>query len=186
MNPLFSAAVDVQDFCSERGWRFCFIGGIAVLKWGEPRLTLDVDLTLLTGYGNEEPFIEDLVSRFAARVDDAAGFARRHRVVLLRSDNGTPVDVALGALPFEERSVGRAVPFDIGDGSSLRVCRAEDLIVHKVFAGRDRDWVDVEGTAIRQSGALDTGLIWSELRPLLALKEDAAGEARLAEILRSA
>jgi hypothetical protein len=55
--------------------------------------------------------------------------------------------------------------------------------VHKVFAGRDRDWADVEGVVIRQAGALDTELIWSELRPLLVLKEDRDAEERLAALL---
>lgn len=183
MNPLFAAASEIEQFCVQRDWDFCFIGGIAVLKWGEPRLTLDVDLTLLTGYGNEEPFIEALVSGFRGRVEDTAGFARRHRVVLVRSDNGVPIDIALGALPFEERAVRRASRFDVGEGHALRVCSAEDLIVHKAFAGRDRDWVDVEGIVIRQSGSLDLELIWSELRPLLALKEDHGAELRLRELL---
>lgn len=183
MNALFTAATEVEQFCGHRGWGFCFIGGLAVLRWGEPRLTLDVDLTLLTGYGNEEPFIEALVSAFAGRLEDTAGFARQHRVVLLRSGNGTPIDVALGALPFEQRAVSRALPFDVGEGHTLRVCSAEDLVVHKVFAGRDRDWADVEGVVIRQAGALDTELIWSELRPLLVLKEDRDAEERLAALL---
>lgn len=47
MNPIFAAALEVQAFCRERGWRFCFIGGLTVQRWGEPRLTQDVDMTLL-------------------------------------------------------------------------------------------------------------------------------------------
>lgn len=48
MNGLFSAAELVQDLCEREGWEFCFIGGLAVQRWGEPRVTRDVDLTLLT------------------------------------------------------------------------------------------------------------------------------------------
>ena len=46
MNPIFAAALEVQDFCRSRGFRFCFIGGLALQRWGEPRLTQDVDLTI--------------------------------------------------------------------------------------------------------------------------------------------
>ena len=53
MQDLFLLADDVQSFCQVRGWRFCFIGGIALQRWGEPRLTGDVDLTILTGLGRE-------------------------------------------------------------------------------------------------------------------------------------
>ena len=36
MNGLFEVARDLQGFCDAQGWRSCFIGGIAVLRWGEP------------------------------------------------------------------------------------------------------------------------------------------------------
>ena len=60
MNPIFAAALEIQEFCRARLWRFCFIG-VAVQRWGEPRLTQDVDLTLLTGFGTEEAFVSALL-----------------------------------------------------------------------------------------------------------------------------
>jgi hypothetical protein len=44
------------------------------------------------------------------------------------------------------------------------------LIIHKVFAGRDKDWGDVESVLIRQRIKLDLSLIRQELKPLLKLK----------------
>jgi hypothetical protein len=44
MNELCRVALDVQRECEKRGWGFCFISGLAVQHWGEPRLTRDVDL----------------------------------------------------------------------------------------------------------------------------------------------
>jgi hypothetical protein len=46
---LIQAAEQFQEFCASQHWRFCFIGGLAVQRWGEPRFTADVDLSLLTG-----------------------------------------------------------------------------------------------------------------------------------------
>ena len=57
MNDVINAAAELQAVCVAEGWRFCFIGGIAVLRWGEPRETVDVDLTLLTGFGDEALFV---------------------------------------------------------------------------------------------------------------------------------
>ena len=74
MNPLFTAALEVQDLCRRQGWRFCVIGGLAVLLWGEPRLTRDIDLTILAEFGNEEPVIDGLLSRFTAQFDNAREF----------------------------------------------------------------------------------------------------------------
>ena len=33
---VLAAAGEVQHFCQERNWHFCFIGGVAVQRWGEP------------------------------------------------------------------------------------------------------------------------------------------------------
>lgn len=183
MNPLFAAALDLQHFFEARQWRFCFIGGLAVQRWGEPRLTLGVDCTLLTGFGHEAGYIDALLAAFAGRVDKPREFALSHRVLLLYGSSNVPLDIALGAMPFEERSIERASAFDIGDGRSLLTCSAEDLIVFKAFAGRERDWLDIETIIVRQRQALDLGVIRHELIPLLDLKEDADAEARLRRLV---
>ena len=171
MNELIRVAADLQEFCAARRWRFCFIGGLALQRWGEPRETIDVDLTLLTGFGGETAFIGALLDRYAGRIDDAADFAGANRVLLLRSASGVGIDVALGALPFEESVVARATPFAFPGDAPLRTCSAEDLIVLKAFAARGRDWVDVEGVIARQAGALDWAYIDAQLGPLAALKD---------------
>jgi hypothetical protein len=183
VNGLFAAALDLQQFFEARSWRFCFIGGLAVQRWGEPRLTLDIDCTILTGFGDEARYVGELLAAFEGRIDQAKQFALAHRVLLLYGPSRVPADVALGAMPFEERAVGRASPFSIGQGQSLLTCSAEDLVVFKAFAGRDRDWLDIESVIVRQGSALDIGQIWSELTPLLELKEDSETEPRLKRLL---
>ena len=148
------------------------IGGLAVQRWGQPRETVDVDLTLMTGFGSEEPFIQALLKRFPGRIADAAGFARTNRVLLLRSDTGVGIDVALGGLRFEETVVSRATRFEFPGDTPLLTCSAEDLIVLKAFAARGQDWVDIEGVIVRQTGRrLDWTYIDEQLGPLAALKE---------------
>jgi hypothetical protein len=41
----------------------------------------------------------------------------------------------------------------------------------KAFASRPRDWIDVEGIIVRQTGKLDWTYIDQQLRPLAELKE---------------
>jgi len=182
MVDVLATAVEVHRLCERRGWKFCFIGGIAVQRWGNPRFTVDVDLTLLTGYGSEERFVDAMLEDLEARRADARQFAVLHRVLLARSKKGVDVDVALGALPFEERSVARASVWSLAGGTELRTCSAEDLIVHKVFAGRDRDWDDVRGVLARKHGKLDWAIIRDELLPLLELKEAPEAMQRLDKI----
>jgi hypothetical protein len=168
---LVQAASQLQRFCVEQDWQFCFIGGFALQRWGEPRLTSDVDTSLLTGFGNEELFVDALLGRFHARTADQREFALRNRVLLLIADNDVPPDVALAALPFEERAIRRATPFEYQQGVDLITCSAEDLIIFKAFAARDQDWIDVQQILVRQWNHLDLGYIYRELAPLCELKE---------------
>jgi len=186
VNPIFAAALEVQAFCRARRWKFCFIGALAVQRWGEPRLTQDIDLTVVTPFGAEEPYVDAFLDRFPGRLADAREFALQNRVVLLRSDSGIPIDVALGAMPFEERATDRATDFVLQEGVALTTCSAEDLVVLKTFAGREKDWLDIEGIALRQHGRLDENLIWAELTPLLDLKDAPEAGVRLRAILASA
>lgn len=186
MNHLYVAAGHVQELCRAEGWPYCFIGGLAVLRWGEPRLTRDVDVTIVAGFGAEDPVITSALDRFASRINDPIDFARHNRVLLLRDDNGIPIDIALGALPFEERAAQRATGFAFDPDLELTTCSAEDLIVMKSFSGRDRDWSDVAGIVTRRGSNLDLELIWFELHPLLQVKDDHNAAERLRAMLEDA
>jgi hypothetical protein len=172
MNPLLEAALGLQNLLDSRNWRFCVIGGLALLRWGEPRFTRDVDLALLTGFGHEEDYIFPLLEAgYKGRIADAAGFARRHRVLLVAAPNGVPVDIALAALPFEAQAVERATLFEFVPGCSLRTCSAEDLIILKLFAFRAQDLVDVESIGALRGESLDWTYVMDNLAPLAAAKE---------------
>jgi hypothetical protein len=170
VTEVFQAAAELQAVCQSQAWKFCFIGGLALQRWGEPRETADADLTLLTGFGGEAPFIRILLEHFAGRIPDAAQFALDRRVLLLRSRRGVGLDIALGALPFEALAVERSSEFEYLPGIVLRTCSAEDLVVMKAFAGRGQDWVDVERIIVRQTGRLDWAYVQAQLGPLAELK----------------
>jgi hypothetical protein len=183
-NAVFAAALDLQRFCVERGWPFCFIGGVAVERWAVPRFTEDADMTLLSSFSHDEAYASALLARFAPRRADALDFALRHRVLLLRHENGVELDVALGAFDFEARSIERGSWWHARPSIELFTCSAEDLIVHKAFASRDRDWADVDSIIAVQRERLNLAQIRAELAPLAELKEDAAIVPRLERILR--
>ncbi|MBN1783222.1 hypothetical protein JW948_18950 [bacterium] len=58
MKALYHAAGEIQNFIRSEKWKFCFIGGIALQRWGEARLTQDIDISLLTGFTDEEIYIK--------------------------------------------------------------------------------------------------------------------------------
>ena len=119
--------------------------------------------------------MDPLLAAFRARVDGARELALSRRVVLIEASNTVGLDVALGGLPFEERLIERSSDFAIGGGPAINTCCAEDLIILKAFAGREIDWLDVRGIAIRQAGRLDEALILRELMPAARAQGHAGG-----------
>ena len=184
MIELFRAAAQLEKQLKKVKLPFCFIGGVAVLRWGEPRMTRDLDLSLLCGFGGEENALNGLLKLFSPRIADARRFALRNRVVLLRTGAGVEVDVALAGLPFEEELQRRATKFNFTRGVRLTTCSAEDLIVLKAFADRSKDWGDIESVCLRQK-SLDWKYIEQQLRPLAEAKESPEIVDRLRKIQRS-
>jgi predicted nucleotidyltransferase len=183
INKVFEAALELQRFCELRQYRFCVIGAVALQRWGDPRATQDVDLTLLTGFGSEERFISELTEHFRPRRHDSAEFALKTRVLLLFASNDVPIDIALGGLPFEARTIERSSLWQIESEMKITTCSAEDLVVHKAFANREQDWADIERVLMRQIKRLNIDLILKELRPLLELKEAPEIEDRLRKMM---
>jgi hypothetical protein len=182
-NRLLEAAQEIQQFCRSRDWRFCFIGGIAVQRWGQARLTRDAGLTVYTGTGDELRYIDELLGAFKSRIEGAREFALDHRVLLLRATNGIPLDVTLGALPFEDKAVASASAEEIVAGVRLQLAAPGALVVFKVFADRPQDWLDVEGIIVKSGRLIDWNEVRADLAALLELKSDTAALGRLDELL---
>ena len=186
MNGLFHAALEIQGFMESRGWRFTVIGGLAVVRFGEPQATQDVDVCLLTGFGGEQAYVEEILRHFPARIPDAQRLAMENRVLLINASSGVPIDVSLAGIPFEEQLIERSSLFPFLPDVSLRTCSAEDLIVMKVFAGRPKDWAAVEGILARQTGTLDWSYVNAQLVPLCELKGEPESAERLLALRRQA
>ena len=184
MKPIFLTAQKVESFFKSENWDFCFIGGVALQRWAVPRLTNDVDLTLLTGFGNEEKFISRILGEFEPRVADAVNFALRSRVLLVSYEN-VGIDISLGALEFEALAVARASSWKPLPDISLTTCSAEDLVVFKSFADRLQDWADVENILNIQNN-LDWVYILEQLEPLVEVKEAPEILAKLQKLRKAA
>jgi hypothetical protein len=182
MNLLFEAALEAQGFAEARGWRSCIIGGLAVIRWGQPRATQDVDISLFAGFGSEEHYIDGILGRFAERIENARAFALKNRVLLCRAANGVALDIALAGFPIEEQIIQRATPYEYAPGVRLITAGAEDLLILKAFAGRDQDWADVRGIVERQGANLHWGHIVQELTVLAELKGEPETLDRLDQI----
>lgn len=138
-------------FLEEQGYRYAIIGGIANQYWGTVRLTYDVDIKVLV------PDTEYPKARAAIRAafpERARPLAPVNPLIVDTKVEGVIVDFMLAVPGYEENIVTHAVRRDL-DELSLWVCSAEDLVIQKVIADRDKDWQDVEGILAEQYGHLD-------------------------------
>jgi hypothetical protein len=150
------------------------------------RITQAIDLTLFTGLGREEHFVDGLLEHFVPRITDARAFAIRNRVLLLLTADGIPLDISCGAFPFEESAIARARKVAVVARAKLKLCTAEDLIIYKAFANRPVDWLDIEGVIAKQRRSeLDWRYITAHLKVLAALKEEPGILPRLHTLMRS-
>lgn len=151
MSGLDDALVQFVSFLDERAVAYMVIGGFANLQWGEPRTTLDLDVTVAT----DDALLID-VARGAGEilVEDPETFLARTRVLPVRLSDGTRVDLIAATLPYEKDAIDRAREVRV-HSRMIRFCSPEDLIVHKIVSDRPRDHEDVAGIVRRQGRALD-------------------------------
>ncbi len=183
---LLQAAAEIAAFLDERSIDYVILGGLAVQHWGEPRTTHDIDVTVMVPQERLEEFAQEILQRFRPRLPDALGFALRHRVLLVESTSGVPIDISLGIPGYEEEVMRRAVRVSLPGGVSVRFISAEDLLVHKCVAGRVRDQEDIERILIRQRLQLDFEYIRRWLHDFVPLVSTHDVVAIFEEALRKA
>jgi hypothetical protein len=134
---------------------YMVFGGQAVLLYGEPRVTRDIDITLGVDPSQPAPVlrvIEQLKLRIL--VDDVDEFLKQTFVLpVLDPKANIRIDFVFSLTEYERQAIGRSRLVQIGD-VGVRFVSVEDLIVMKVIAGRPRDLEDVV-SVIRKNPAFD-------------------------------
>lgn len=151
-------------------------GAQAVVIWGRPRLTADIDITVRLEREEPESLVRTLKSAgFLLRFGDAPELVRRTRVLpFVHAVSGLPLDVVLAGPGLEELFLSRAVPVTVGE-IVVPVIAPEDLVATKILAGRAKDIEDVRGILRERLSGLDVEMI----RSTLALLEDALAQSDL-------
>jgi hypothetical protein len=175
-SPLAEVFAGLDDALRRLGLRWYLFGAQAALLYGAARLTADVDVTLeVTDLPLTEVLDALIRGGFDARVSDAAGFARRTRVLpVAHRSTGIPVDVVLAGPGLEPLFLSRAEQRDI-EGVQIRVARAEDVVTMKILAGRPKDIEDAVAVLAAGGDDLNLGMI----RETLGAIEDALSQRDL-------
>jgi predicted nucleotidyltransferase len=165
-----AALASLARILDASGVPYMVIGGHANALWGEPRATLDIDVTIWLPEAAVPALVADLAPEFRPRVADPETFVCETRVLPVATGDGLAVDLIFGLLPFEEQAIARARAVELG-AQEVRFCTAEDLILLKIVSTRERDLEDVQGVVRAQGKRLDREYLEPRVRELAELLE---------------
>lgn len=176
--PLQPAALELLAALAPvlaRWGRWYVFGAQAVIVYGVPRLTADVDVTLALEPDTPERFVAEIqAAGFALRVADPE-FVRQTRVMpFVHSATGMPLDIVLAGSGLEDEFLDRAVMTAFGSTTVPVIDRA-DLLIAKLLAGRPKDLEDARALWHLHGGQLDT----ARVRRTLQLLEEALSQSDL-------
>lgn len=135
--PVTPAAAELLKALSEvlaRWGPWYLFGAQAVIAYGVPRLSADVDVTLRLTPDTPDQFVLEMRDAgFQIRVLDPE-FVRRTRVMpFVHVSTGMPLDVVLAASGLEDEFLARARSLAI-EGAKVPTIDPGDLIIAKVLA----------------------------------------------------
>lgn len=174
--PLVEALRDLRAVLDRESVRWYVFGAQAVLFYGRPRLTTDLDVTLEGPLDRAEALIPVLAdSGFEPRSTDPPGTLHRTRTIpLLHPQSGLAVDLVVAGPGLEQEFLTHRRFLNMGS-LEVPVISPEDLIVTKLLSGRPKDLEDVRGVLLEQVDHLDL----DRVRHFLGLIEGAIDRSDL-------
>ncbi len=135
---------------------YMVIGGHAVLVYGRPRLTEDIDITV--GYDSSHyNKLLGICNKIGLKPlpKKIKEFVRKTNVLpAVEPKTKIRVDFIFSYTPYEMEAISRAISIKIGK-SNVSFASVEDVILHKLFAGRERDFEDAQGIVARHKKKLN-------------------------------
>ncbi len=154
-------------------------GAQAVVSYGPPRMTGDVDITIKVDRAKIPALLRDLESvRFKVAVPGFEMHVLETRVLpLVHEPTGMPLDLVFAGPGIEDEFFARKRSVDVG-GVRVPMIGVEDLIVTKILASRSKDLDDVRGILGERSATLDL----VQIRNVLRMLERALDQSDLAPV----
>ena len=132
------------------GLPYMIIGGQAVLFHGMLRMTRDIDITLGVDTRSLDTVVQTVQAIGVEIIpEDVERFVERTYVLpAMEKKSGLRVDFIFSFTPYEREAIARAVPALLG-GTKVMFAAVEDVVIHKIFAGRPRDLEDVRALVLK-------------------------------------
>ena len=126
------------------------IGGQAVLLYGEPRLTKDIDITLGVGVDNLEKMMKiATMLKLKYLADNVTDFVNETMVLpVIDQKSGIRIDFIFSYSPYERQAIERSRNIPLGK-TVVKFAALEDVVIHKMITERPRDIEDVESILLK-------------------------------------
>lgn len=140
----------IAEQLEKAGIPYMIIGGQAVLVYGEPRLTKDIDITVGINV-DEIGKIISITKKLGLKnlVENVEDFTKKTMVLpVVDQKSGIRIDVVFSFSPYEIQAIERTTPIKFGK-TTVRFASLEDVVIHKIIAGRPRDIEDVKSILLK-------------------------------------
>jgi len=129
---------------------YMIIGGQAVLIYGAPRLTKDIDITLGADIDRYEEILK-VAQNLKLKIlpKDPYRFVKETKVLpLFDEKTGFRIDLIFSFSEYAKEALNRVNKIKI-DNTYVNYVSIEDLIINKIISGRERDIEDIKSILIK-------------------------------------
>ena len=166
---------------------YMIIGGQAVLIYGRPRLTRDVDITL--GVDTDKlPLVKGICKKLGLKIfpKDVNRFATETKVLPVEEPKSkVRVDFIFSFTLYESQAISRAREVSVSS-YPVKFASCEDVIIHKMVAGRAVDEEDVRSILAKNRSSVDLKYIKKWLSRFSKISEHEGVLERFKNLLKMA
>ena len=173
LNDPIATALRTAEALAIAGRRYALFGGLLLAAYGEPRETHDVDMAVVDVTADDARIaLESAGIRSTISFEAVAfGGLSISRVALIGGDPDTGLNVLDLVRPrsarYRSEAMARSVTAPLRD-QTIHALSADDFVIFKALATRDRDADDAASVLKRSNDLLDLGLIEREVGLLAA------------------
>ncbi|MDP2845465.1 MAG: hypothetical protein Q8N79_05245 [Candidatus Methanoperedens sp.] len=150
----------VCEFLNKNNIDYVIVGGFAVLFYGAPRTTMDIDYVIQLSDADISILVTFLQENGFHADEDDMRVAFREKSHCTVEDKGTMfrLDIKGVYSEMDERTLRNKRKVDLND-FAIWIASPEDTIANKLVFAREQDVKDALGILVRQYDVLDIGYL---------------------------
>lgn len=155
-SPLESVLTDLVEGLERADIEYVLVGGMAVLAWGDPRTTRDIDVILNLDATDIDPLGKALEPfGFSFDAEGAAQALREgSHFTIFHEDSFYHVDALPANEPSHEETLKARQRMEL-EGRHGWIASPEDTVANKLLFGSEQDIKDAAGILARRGDAMD-------------------------------